>query len=352
MQHHLYQQTPQQQHYQYSYYPANNSTALHPPPPPPPQQPHQITRGYPINTNANVAASLRNNLHSHNNDSKAPKKVNPKMAKKYAGRGLKTITISGPGLPTQKFKICVGSHPDDIKKWIEERRKRFPRRDGSHRVGAAGEKRRRQEEGEQNNMARKRTCLDDNNNKTKTGDADGKGTQTGGLSSLLAGYDSSSSQDEGEISEKQNEDKTTPLEGGDNAKAPKRLCTYYQRGKCRHGTSCKFLHSESATAAAKDPNQRHKQRELQSARDKARNQYERELQILGLASPSGNANGKNVTSNTSLLHKLLQRDKERERRLTLQLLRYIVDNECFRGGDPSGDKTCNGQDEDNNKEQE
>ena len=42
------------------------------------------------------------------------------MAKKYSGRGLKTITIAGPGIPTQKFKICVGNHPEDVKKWIEE----------------------------------------------------------------------------------------------------------------------------------------------------------------------------------------------------------------------------------------
>ena len=136
-----YQQIPQQQQYNQQYaYPhqqqyANYNNAA----PPPPNQSNQYNNSH--NTNANVAATLRqslpsttsNNNNNNKPESKPKKKVNPKMAKKYSGRGLKTITISGPGLPTQRFKICVGNHPDDIKKWIEERKKRFPRRDGSHK---------------------------------------------------------------------------------------------------------------------------------------------------------------------------------------------------------------------------
>jgi hypothetical protein len=62
------------------------------------------------------------------------------------------------------------------------------------------------------------------------------------------------------------------------------------------------------------------------------------MRVLGLAAPGGNNNrnssggkgGKKSLDSTSLLHKLLRRDKERERRLTLQLLRYIVDCDHFR----------------------
>jgi len=277
------------------------------------------------------------------------------MAKKYAGRGLKTITVSGPGIPTQKFKICVGNHPEDIEKWIEERRRRFPRMNGSQRDSggvdrdSAGTKRNRQREG-QGNVVQKRIRVDEN---AKSDSTSKEGAETGGLSSLLGGYDSSSSEGEEaglkcKPADQVEDAPTSPaipsLEGesakisvhdaASNVPQPKRLCKYYQRGKCHHGTSCKFLHSHDNTP--KDPSWQSKKRQSQSERDKANNQYQRELQILGLATPGHGSRytaGGKVINNTSLLHKLLQRDKERERRLTLKLLRYIVDGDYFQGED-------------------
>ena len=350
-----YQQIPQQQQYnqqyahqQYANY--NNAAAPHPPS----NQSNQYNNSH--NTNANVAASLRQSLSSttsnqNNNkkpESKSKKKINPKMAKKYSGRGLKTITISGPGLPTQRFKICVGNHPDDIKKWIEERKKRFPRRDGSHKKytslssssPVAGMKRSRlEDEGEDKEDENgKRPYLDNSTVKSETSESK---SEAGGLSSLLAGYGSSSSdedesinspagkadiitaQEEGKV---KNESTTTEMK---NPSPPKRLCTYYQRGNCRHGASCKFLHSDKPINSTTQNNNK---RQSQSERDKARNQYEQELKILGLATPSHGSrytSGGKVINNTSLLHQLLARDKERERSLTLQLLRYIVDCDYF-----------------------
>ena len=60
-----------------------------------------------------------------------------------------------------------------------------------------------------------------------------------------------------------------------------------------------------------------------------------EMRMLGLVPPGGSTRnpgggGKKSLDGTSLLHKLLWRDRERERRLTLQLLRYIVDCDHFR----------------------
>jgi len=71
---------------------------------------------------------------------------------------------------------------------------------------------------------------------------------------------------------------------------------------------------------------------------------EDELRTLGLLPPttpgggrrnSGGGGGR-AFDGASLLHKLLRRDGERERRLTLQLLRYIVDCDHFRDEDASG----------------
>jgi len=351
-----YQQIPQQQQYNQQYnqqYAHQQQYANYNAHPPPVQNTHYHNTH---NTNANVAASLRQTLSSttsNNNNNKpesnkSKKKVNQKMAKKYSGRGLKTITIAGPGMPTQRFKICVGNHPDDIKKWIEERKKRFPRRDGSHKkyntsssssVSAGMKRSRLDDEKEDDDENGKRPCID--NSAVKSEVAESK-SEAVGLSSLLAGYGSSSSSDEEDESNNSSAGKaatTTTQEEGKvkdsttaetgNKSPPKRLCTYYQRGKCRHGSSCRFLHSDKPI---NNSTQNNNKRQSQSERDKARNQYEQELKILGLATPSHGSrytSGGKVINNTSLLHQLLARDKERERSLTLQLLRYIVDCDYF-----------------------
>ena len=63
---------------------------------------------------------------------------------------------------------------------------------------------------------------------------------------------------------------------------------------------------------------------------------EDELRTLGLLPPTTPGGGGRAFDGASLLHKLLRRDGERERRLTLQLLRYIVDCDHFREEDASG----------------
>ena len=369
-----YQQIPQQQQYnnqqQYAYQHqqqyANYNNAAAQLPPPPPNQTNQYHNTQ-NNTNANAAASLRQSLSStsnHNNNNNKPeskppkKKVNPKMAKKYSGKGLKTITISGPGLPTQRFKVCVGNHPDDIKKWIEERKKRFPRRDGSHKKcntsssSLAGMKRSRLEDEKEDDENGKRPCLDNSTVKSEVAKLK---SEAGGLSSLLAGYGSSSSDDEdesnnsptGKADTATSQDSVAATLETSNNSPPKRLCTYYQRGKCRHGTSCIFLHSDKPINNTTQNNKR----QSQSERDKARNQYEEELKTLGLATPSHGSrytSGGKVINNTSLLHQLLARDKERERSLTLQLLRYIVDCDYFQ---KDGNDNASTRQSDDNHEQ-
>jgi hypothetical protein len=267
------------------------------------------------------------------------------MAQKYSGQGLKTITICGPGLRPQKFKICVGNHPDDIQKWIAERKKNFPRTSSLQKKGINSSN----SDGRQHETTTKRSreeaeegCSNPKQQRKETGE------NTASLSNLLAGYGSSSSMSDDETTPKNeksgdhaNVEPTAPakqtseqpsMDTDTSQSRPKNICKYYQRGKCHHGDSCKFLHSDQALSANGN-DQRKRKRQAQSDRDKARNDHEQELQVLGLANPShrsryNNSGGKTIT-NTSLLHKLLQRDKERERRLTLQLLRYIVDCDYF-----------------------
>ena len=374
------------------------------------------------NANSDVAESLRQSLEStsNNGNTKTPNndinnnqknknspktgsniqsKINPKMAKKYSGQGLKSITVSGPGMPTQKFKICVGNHPDDIKKWIEERKKRFPRTSTAAAATAAATaggvttvknnavadegvvekdggttKKRSTDEMEasencnslqKDDLGHKRQCQ-----KNKTNEE----SKAGALSSLLSGYDSSSSQEDNSKtkSAKENEENTlatltvdhqahlppatsaaaTPTTSDTRKPEQQRLCTFYKRGKCRHGTSCKFLHSDAPHEdIAKTANpQREAKRKAQSERDRTRINREHELRVLGLVAPSNGSGGaktggKFVNSN-SLLHKLLQRDKERERRLALQLLRHIVNCDffqCDKTGDTSNVEVTAGE---------
>jgi len=302
-------------------------------------------------------------------ESNKTRQVNPKMVKKYSGRGLKTITVSGPGLPPQKFKICVGNHPDDVKKWIEERKKRFPRRSAnsnfSHENSMETDSRKRGREDEE------ATKLSSVNHRMNKKQCEGKGDEEeekgGNLSSLLAGYESSSSkEDDSKPSEKtatsEQTDKMTEAKSLEdmsasnslilkdllktNAFAKRRVCKFYQRGNCRHGSSCTFLHCDKSTDnhAINATSQTLAHRKAQSEKDRARIQRERELQLFGLANPSHGTRGGTgkFINSTSLLNKLLQRDMERERRLTLQMLRYIVDNNFFKD---AAVNECDGGDE-------
>jgi len=283
------------------------------------------------------------------------------MVQKYAGRGLKTITVSAPGMRPQKFRICVGNHPDDVKEWIEERKRRFPRQKNSTVEG--GEERREDKEVVGSVVSSRKRMRDDHDgdeggvetkkaiSNNENADEDHDGCRIGGLSSLLAGYDSSSSTEEATSTSKDVHLRSTAttttsmtettITSTDPVMPPKRICRHYRRGNCRLGASCKFLHSTDpivvpSTGYGTTCNSTRRQKnngQSQSERDKAWNRRDEEMRALGLALPvRGNRNGKAIDK-TSLLHKLLRRDKEREHRLTLQLLRYIVDSDHFQAGD-------------------
>lgn len=202
---------------------------------------------------------------------------------RFAGRGFKTVSIAVPGCPLQRFRICVGNHPDDVKKWIDDRKRKFPRRPAA----APAAQKESQEPKEQKP-----------------------------LGSLLAGYGSSSSDDDDDSVVP--EDATAASKVGAKGKSEDppttgnawmipsannyrtRPCRFFlQSGSCRNGDSCKFRHDDVEV-------------KLSPARH-----YKR--------TTAHTKGGRLVPSSATLLRKLLQNDARRERILTLQLLRYICD---------------------------
>ena len=286
---------------------------------------------------------------------------------KFAGRGLKTVCVAVPGLRVQKFKICVGNHPEDIKAWISERKKRFPTRervqkkgdvearkraegalsatiDGSSRPGV---KRKLDKVGVSATGGRSNQDLSYQASRKKS-KADGATTSKeedakaidGGLASLLGGYGSSSSSDDDEQSTGEIEENPTISDSVNNTSQQQeqqqqnpfyrtRPCRFYLRtGRCRNGENCNYLHEDGEARRSAE-----EQRIDQSKRDKARSGARRDVERLNSPRSNRQGGGRDVDDykyadpgpKAPLLRKLLQNDIRRERSLALQLLRYIVD---------------------------
>lgn len=180
---------------------------------------------------------------------------------RFSGSGFKSVTVAVPGCPVQRFRICVGSRPEDLEKWIAERRKRFPRKVKQQEATPKEEKK--------------------------------------GLSSLLDGYGSSSSEDEKPANDKKEE--AAPVPEAQHAKptstnSSRRPCRYFMRnGTCRNGDQCGFSHDVA---------------------DRSKKSNNTKFPNKGRIKDPG-----------SLLRKLFENDVRRETVLTLQLLEYIVDTD-------------------------
>jgi hypothetical protein len=178
--------------------------------------------------------------------------------------------VAVPGCPVQRFRICVGNRPEDVEKWIAERRKRFPRKSRSVE-----------------------------NSKGPSGTAK---EEEQGLSSLLDGYGSSSSEDDKGTSEKKAPVASPETkEPSDSVKSNRRLCHFFARnGTCRNGDQCMYSHDVANVAAQKPGDRRRQQQQPKLGRKKG---------------------------HSSLLGKLFVNDVRRETTLTLQLLEYLVDSD-------------------------
>lgn len=226
-------------------------------------------------------AAFKAHNDSHIKCSQCEYVASPKLVKahnqsahgKYAGSGFKTLTIAIPGCPVQRFRICVGNDPEDVRKWIAERRKKFPRR-------------------------QKTTA---------------ETSPSTAFNSLLDGYGSSSSENDDGGNEKKADAKqrndglpkndivsrsSTDKEHFSTDNKPRtRVCRFFARnGKCRNGDSCNFLH-ESVNMGS-----------VNASRSNQKLLSRRRL----------------TSKSSTLLQKLLRTDAQRESYLTIQLLKYIV----------------------------
>ena len=301
---------------------------------------------------------------------------------KYSGRGLKTITIQTPGSKkVQRFKICVGNHPEDVQAWIKERRKRFPTRERiskleekNHNNNNKNSNNKRMRDGSStsnNNIlspsdnkkirASTTNVEDDNNNDDKVSSQvkSLQNEESHNAFSNLADYGSSSDDDDDndimdndntsdEKNQNDQDDKhqhtqssqqqqvdstynninemnnaTSSAGNKDISKLKTKQCRYFLRnGTCKNGDKCTYIHDMNQHEIYKA--NASSRREVQSKRDKAKNEARREMNLLTTGRADGNGSGLPKTGQT-LLRKLLQNDIRRERSLCLQLLRYIVD---------------------------
>jgi len=283
------------------------------------------------------AQALKSHFRSHVKCTECSFEGAPKIVKahyqalhgKFSGSGFKTVTVAIPGCRVQRFRICVGNRPEDIQRWIEERKKRFPR--------------------QQQHPPKERNDTTMQNTTTVA-----PPPLSSGMSSLLAGYGSSDSEseDNGTGSEIQNpisdrvplsssvsspsdvvcvkcdvdnseknHPQVTISSGGSGpdlsipveVQRINRPCKFFlKNGSCMKGDTCRFIHETKGDSRYQEATKKSSTatRTTSLNRDRKRKR------------------GGPTTSDT-LLRKLLASDMERESILTMQLLQYIVEKDFF-----------------------
>jgi CCCH-type zinc finger/Nuclear fragile X mental retardation-interacting protein 1 (NUFIP1) len=356
-------------------------------------QPQQLLQQYtcePCSMSFDTKVALDNHIKSHIKCSVCefyaiPKIINGHYAKnhgKFSTNGFKTITVTIPGCKVQKFRICVGNHPDDIAKWIADRKKKFPRQNvnpSSINASSAIENKQQSLHGTSNgtpgSIMETNTTITASTMDTKVDPSNVQSSSTAvGISSLLVGYESDSSNasddEEGEVVEATTE--TVNVESNDNKHSGHRLengeeeivndatsttliretdivasqqvdeeneqsiqtssnhrtkiCRYFARtGTCRNGMNCTFLHD---TGTEKESIHKLKTVDNNTSNNNITNGTTSSILFPGnkkLQLPTSSYNN----GEPSLLRKLLNEDIRRERVLTIKLLKYIVQMNFF-----------------------
>lgn len=251
----------------------------------------------------------------------------------YSGRGLKTILVQIPGSRrVQRFKICVGNDPEDIKAWISERKKQYPilyrnrKRDQSNKNRGITKQNKKLNESEnfiKEEFTKRENSLKSlliyNSSSDEDHDIDKVFTTTFELENVSnsdhsinrhkieKNYDITKDSNSAEIGQyfyPLEETRGRSVERSDNLKT--KLCKYYlSKGSCKYGDNCNFIH---------DSQKYQKCMERKKSCIKKKN--------------SSYMDSKNILEG-QFLRKLLESDIRKEKILTLQLLQYIVSCNFF-----------------------
>jgi hypothetical protein len=267
---------------------------------------------------------------------------------KFSVSGFKSVTIAIPGCRVQRFKICVGNHPEDIQKWIAERKRKFPRQQ-------------EQVPTEQKLNVKATTTPVDETHQDAMKRKESDTIETVGLTSLLAGYGSSSSSDDEndkdadidqaperptmpasssmieptlDAMETTYSTEDTPLalnstsvrsmevnqneKNGGTERRPtsnSRPCHFFMRnGKCRNGDSCCYSHDMTKVSGMPASSRLAPTTTTTTTTSRRQKQQQQ-----------------HIKRSETLLRRLLANDVRRETTLALKLLKYVAQRNYLQG---------------------
>lgn len=203
----------------------------------------------------------------------------------------------------QKFKVLMGTDPSEVEQWRSERRKRFPtaaavaQREQSHQKYL--------EQGGIDKRSKKRKV-------DKISPSESASVEPSNPLSQLAQYGSDEEQP-ATIDLTENVDASSK-------KKKKKVCSYFIKGKCRHGDRCRFLHERASDSEPTDNTTVTKKEKGEKVEKKG-----------GLHLPKPLVGGKDGSLYRKLIEELVHDDES----LILQCFRYFVQENFFQPADTS-----------------
>jgi hypothetical protein len=236
----------------------------------------------------------------------------------YSGSGLKEIEVEVEG-SVKRFKVLMGTSPEEVREWREERKRRFPsavtvkaKEDERQKLLQAGglEAPGAQSGGRQRNQ---RSVAKTGGTDTRD-DCKEEGTSgTGAGADNTDGSPGCDGEGRGGVAEEMEAD----VQAEPQRTQRKQLCQYYTRGRCKHGADCRYVHDEEAKAEFK----RQKLVRLSmSATELEEAERAKQSKKGQLYLPKPLVGGERGT----LLKRLLQEEVFKEENTILQCFRYLV----------------------------
>jgi hypothetical protein len=273
---------------------------------------------------------------------------------KFSGSGFKSVTIAIPGCRVQRFKICVGNRPEDIQKWIADRKRKFPRQQSQEQQQVQV-----QPQTEQKVKAKATATAMDETHQDAIKCKESDTIEAVGLTSLLAGYGSSSTSDDDDDVKDADIDKVPEIptmaassslieptldvmettdstenallalnstsaqsmevhpseNNGGTARRPtptSRPCHFFMRnGKCRNGDSCSYSHDMTKASGMSASSRLAPTSTTTTTTTRRQEQHNKRSETL--------------------LRRLLANDMRRETTLTLKLLKYVARRNFLQG---------------------